>query len=638
MKKNIKFIVGSLLSLFLIPTGCDFLDRSPDDMLTMDMVFSDRVRTEDWLAGIYSSIPSPLWGYFKDQGFNIMADDITIPQDWTPYGWANVYAYTTGNWSATSNWNPAYWTGLPKRIRAALQFQQNVKVIPDVGLTEDYVEQMKYEARFFVAYYYSLMIEMYGPVPFNPTEIVSVDASEEKLMTPQEPYDKIVNWIDEELLEISKHLPAVYPSNADWGRVTSIMCLCIRAKTLLFAASPLFNGNPDFANWKNSKGENLFSAEYDESKWAKAADAFKVLIDAAEAAGYGLYYEYNSDGSIDPFMSCYNVNLKRFSDGNKEILFGRPENPDYGNWQAHHLPKGIGGNSGMSVTQELVDAFFMENGEVPILGYNSDGSPIINEASGYSESGFSNETELRKTNWPGGGPTSLIDATTGNRPITTQNTFKMYTHREPRFYVSVIFNNAWLGVAGRNVNFLQGGPDTDMTFDSPHVGYNVRKGVSLDVYPAHGQYVYQPGILYRLADAYLGYAEALNESASSPSSEVYKYVNLIRERAGIPDLKAGLTKAEMREAIMRERRVEFNCEGIRFNDLRRWKIADKYLNGDLYGMNHDGNERSDDSNNPNAFYWRKYYKSRTFSKRMYIWPVPQAQMDINPNLVQAPGY
>ena len=214
----------------------------------------------------------------------------------------------------------------------------------------------------------------------------------------------------------------------------------------------------------------------------------------------------------------------------------------------------------------------------------------------------------------------------------------MYTHREPRFYVSVIFNNAWLGVAGRNVNFLQGGPDTDMTFDSPHVGYNVRKGVSLDVYPAHGQYVYQPGILYRLADAYLGYAEALNESASSPSSEVYKYVNLIRERAGIPDLKAGLTKAEMREAIMRERRVEFNCEGIRFNDLRRWKIADKYLNGDLYGMNHDGNERSDDSNNPNAFYWRKYYKSRTFSKRMYIWPVPQAQMDINPNLVQAPGY
>ena len=55
-------------------------------------------------------------------------------------------------------------------------------------------------------------------------------------------------------------------------------------------------------------------------------------------------------------------------------------------------------------------------------------------------------------------------------------------------------------------------------------------------------------------------------------------------------------------------------------------------------MNHDGSEKSDDVNNPKAFYKRTYYKSRTFNKRMYLWPVPQAQMDINPNLRQAPGY
>ena len=113
-------------------------------------------------------------------------------------------------------------------------------------------------------------------------------------------------------------------------------------------------------------------------------------------------------------------------------------------------------------------------------------------------------------------------------------------------------------------------------------------------------------------------------------------MNLIRERAGIPALKEGLSKEEMRAAIQQERRVEFNCEGIRFHDLRRWKIADKYLGGKLYGMNHDGSEKSDDVNNPKAFYKRTYYKSRTFNKRMYLWPVPQAQMDINPNLRQAP--
>ena len=70
------------------------------------------------------------------------------------------------------------------------------------------------------------------------------------------------------------------------------------------------------------------------------------------------------------------MSLKRFSEGNKEILFGRPENVDLNYWQAHHLPKGIGGNAAMGVTQELVDAFYMKNGEMPILGYNEDGSPL----------------------------------------------------------------------------------------------------------------------------------------------------------------------------------------------------------------------------------------------------------------------
>lgn len=641
MKKYKSIIAGTaLLSLFsVVSTGCDdYLDKAPDDQLTMDMIFSDKVRTEDWLAGVYSSIPSPMWGYFKEQGFNIMGDDITIPQDWSPYGWANVYAYTTGNWSPISEWDPNYWVELPKRIRSGLIFIDRVRVIPSIDLTQEYVDQMKNEVRFLIAYYYSLMIELYGPIPFSPGVIFPVDAPVSEMMTHQVPYDQIVDWIDRELLDVSNHLPAVYPNNSDWGKATSIMALAIRAKTLLYAASPLFNGNPDLADWKNSEGENLFEANVDVEKWKRAADAHHDLITAAEAAGYKLYYEYNNDGSIDPFMSYYNMSLKRFSDGNKEIVFGRPQNTDLNYWAEHHLPKGIRGNAAMGVTQELVDAFYMKNGEMPVLGYNDDGSPVINAASGYVEKGFSTENEVRYTKWPGGGPSNLGDKEAGMSPITMEGTYNMYCNREPRFYVSVIYNNAWLGVANRNVNFLQGGLDTDMTFDSPQNGYNVRKRISLDVSPIDQKYVYQPGILYRMADAYLGYAEALNEYLPAPNAEVYKYVNLIRERAGIPDLRENMTKEEMRAAIQQERRVEFNCEGIRFNDVRRWKLGDKYLGGKLYGMNHDGSEKSDDESNAKAFYKRTYYKSRTFNKRMYLWPVPQAQMDINPNLRQAPGY
>ncbi len=637
MKKNNYIIL--LLSLLLSVNSCsDYLDYRPDDMLTMDMIFSDKIRTEDWLASVYSSVPRPLWGYFKDQGFNIMGDDITIPQEWRQFGWDNVYAYTTGNWSPISGWNPYYWVELPKRIRTGLIFLEQVRVIPEAGLTQEYVDQMKNEVRFLIAYYYSLMIEIYGPIPFAPGVIYAHDAPASELLIGQTPYDEIVDWIDQELKDVSTKLPGVYADNNNWGRATGVMALAIRARTLLFAASPLFNGNPDLREWKNNENVNLFKPNYDPQKWARAAAAHKELIDAAEAAGYSLYYEYNTDGTIDPFMSYYNLSLKRFSDGNKEIIFGRNDTGDLAGFQNHHLQKGIGGNAGMGVTQELVDAFYMKNGIKPILGYNNDGSPIINTASGYVEKGFSTAAEKRVTAWPGGGPADLREPAAGLSPVTMSGTYNMYCNREPRFYVSVIYNEAWIGVDNRKTEFLQeGGRDTGYTFDAPQNGYNVRKRISLEVLPREGRHPYQPGILYRLAEAYLSYAEALNES-QGPTDEVYEYVNLIRERAGIPDLAPGLSQEQMREAIQDERRVEFNCEGIRFNDVRRWKLGEEFLNTQLYGMNFNGKKKSDDVNDPDAYYKRTFYKNRYFNKRMYLWPVPQAQMDINPNLVQAPGY
>ena len=77
-------VVGySLINL----TSCNFLDKSPDDQLTLEMEFSDKIRTEDWLASVYAGIPSPMWSYMTNQGYNIMSDDMVIPIEWSPYGW-----------------------------------------------------------------------------------------------------------------------------------------------------------------------------------------------------------------------------------------------------------------------------------------------------------------------------------------------------------------------------------------------------------------------------------------------------------------------------------------------------------------------------------------------------------------------
>src|SRR5690349_18379379 len=86
-------------------------------------------------------------------------------------------------------------------------------------------------------------------------------------------------------------------------------------------------------------------------------------------------------------------------------------------------------------------------------------------------------------------------------------------------------------------------------------------------------------VLMRLAQVYLDYAEALNESEPG-NADILKYLNLIRERAGVPqygtstDLAIPATQAAMRQAIRMERRVELAFECVRYFDTRRWKIAE----------------------------------------------------------------
>lgn len=633
--KALKYIV--MMGACLFQTSCsDFLDKAPDDMLTLDMVFNDKVRTEDWLAGIYNRVPDQ-WIYARQEG--PLGDDMAPSTGWQKFGWSTVDKQT-GNWNPSTADEQGYWDDLPKRVRSALIFIQHVRPNVAQKVTEEEVELMKLEARFLIAYYYSILIQTYGPVPFNPDKILDVNAPTEELLTTQTPIDIIVDWIDKELLEVSKGLPASYDDNKKFGRATSLMCLAVRARTMLFAASPLINGNPDYKGHVNKNGEELFNSTYDASKWIRATKASKELIEAAHAAGKALYKEYNEDGSIDPFNSLQYMLMKKESEGNKEILFARPE-WDHSGINNHSTPRGCSGNGGYGVTQALVDAFFMENGLSPILGYqNGDPKrPIINEKSGYVEKGFSTEPEIRNTKWK---------ECQGNEEahkgqVTLKETYNMYCNREPRFYISVLYNRAWYRSENRTTRYLVGEWDGGITHDAPQNGYLMRKLVHPDHDSRNGVHPYRPSINYRLGEAYLNYAEALNESDPG-NPEIMKYLNLIRERAGIPQYGNGAgqiavsaSQEDVRDLIRRERRVELCCEsGIRYQDIRRWKIGEECLNGDFTGMNYLGENTGDTESDPKAFFKRSVYQTRFFTKKNYWFPVPQWEIDKNPNLVQNP--
>jgi hypothetical protein len=635
-------ITGLLLAL-LAGWSCNYLDKAPDDELTMDMVFRDKTRTEDWLAGIYNAIPDPYWESPGLKNYDMYADDYLVNVGWQPYSWDGI-GKIMGNWNSESSWGGNYWNNLPARIRAAYIFINNVRANAEQGVTQEEVDLMKAECQFLIAYYYYLLVNTYGAIPLQ-TWLSDFSTPLEELMLGQDPYDEVIEWIDTELQDAAKKLPAYYNENRKYGRATSLMCYAVRARMLLFAASPLVNGNqrPAYVNYVNDKGETIFDSEYKPEKWERAVKACKELIDLAHDNGYGLYYEYNADGSIDPFMSYSNMSYTEFNQGNKEILFARPFDFSYSEHNKHATPFGSSGNGGLGVTQSLVDAFFMKNGHPPILGYNADGSPVINTESGYSERDFSTEDELRKTKW-----IEARGASTNNveNPVTNVGTHNMYCNREPRFYVSVLFNEAWYRVSSRSVNFYLRGLDNNGTHDSPESGYLLRKRVHPNVDTKNGIYPYRPGILYRLGEAYLNYAEALNEWVPSQTSEILLYLNKIRERAGIPTYGSGegqipapAGQSEMRKAIHRERRVEFNCEfAIRFDDIRRWDKVEEFLSGDVYGMNRFGAEKSDDPNNPDAFYMRTKCTPRAFSWKNNWFPVHQNQIDKNPNLRQLPGW
>lgn len=641
-----------LFCFSLLFTNCqDFIDNAPDDTLTMEMVFNDKTRMEDWLSGVYNKIPDPYWGLMKDYGYDLLGDDLDPSQRWEQFWGDGALKYRTGQWYTNSSWSGDLWAGAPIRIRSAYQFIENAHALPNQGVTESDIEMMKNECRFLIAYYYWLMIEAYGSVPFFDG---LANVNDDNLMRGQEPFDSMVDWIDTQLVDLSKKLPESWlnKSTQFYGRATSIMCLAVRARMLLFAASPLVNGNEWYKGFKNYDGRERFAQSYDANKWKRAATACKELIDAAHAAGHDLIREYNADGSIDPFMSCYNVYFLR-GDLNKEALFCRAD-CGFTDYENHSTPRGASGNGGLGVTQTLVDAFYMKDGSIPITSYNGNyGAPKINAESGYSERGFSTQKDIRKTKYnlyrgcPGATVDSVgADGCTYNQ-VAAAGTYNMYVNREPRFYLTVMWNRQWYHQADRETQFMSNEQDGGPTHDAPQSGYLNRKKVSLEQKSRDGIHPYRPGILYRLGEAYLNYAEALNE-CDPGNPDILKYLNLIRERAGVPQYGTGTDsngfqmiplngQDEVRNAIYRERRVELCCEdGIRYFDLRRWKKAEEVLDQPMYGMNFSGTKLSDDPNDQEAFFKRTQYLVRKYERKYYWWPVLQTEVDKDPTIVQAP--
>ena len=607
--KKILYIFIATLALGMT-AGCNYLDQEPDDLITEEMVFNDIVKTNGWLANIYSYLPDPFMGFNQSYGLNTLTDDVQIPLEWGGFGWWSTSAMK-GNWSATSNYYNL-WGNVYKAVRASYIFQDKVKPLGAEQTAED-VAYMKLQARFLVAYFYSQMLEFYGSFPLV-KEYYGIDSTYEELMLERTPFEEIVEWLDEELYDLYEQLPLEHKSmSEDHGRATKGMALAVRAHVHMLAASPLFNGNQLYANVVNADGTPLFPQTYSKDKWKRAADAVKDLLDLGV---YSLYKEYNADGTIDPFMSYMNIHFATGA-ANPELIFIN-NNGNYAETDQNMAPHGYGdGNGAYGATQNLVDAFFTRNG-LPI-----DQDPTY-VAAGYS----TEDVRYEGTAW------NRSNSKEEKGLITEAGTPNMYCNREPRFYVSILWHKEWSTQLGGPVDFLYGGANGGPTYDSPQCGYLMRKRQHPQATEIGKQnHPYRHGIIFRLGEFYLSYAEALNEYYGvAGHAEALQYVNAIRERAGIPAYEGTYTQEQMRELIRRERRIELLDEGKRYTDLRRWMIAKDVFSEPIRGLNVKA------TNDDAFFFTQRNFMTRSFEDRNYLWPIYQTYIDNNPKLVQNYGY
>lgn len=147
-------------------------------------------------------------------------------------------------------------------------------------------------------------------------------------------------------------------------------------------------------------------------------------------------------------------------------------------------------------------------------------------------------------------------------------------------------------------------------------GYGVAKFLSPGLMPyGYSTQSQQDWVMLRYAEILLMYAEAQNE-LSGPDATVYDAINQVRERAGMPPLPPGLSQEEIRQRIRHERRIELAFEGLRYYDLKRWRIAETVLNAVTDGI-----------------------LTYNFEERYYLWPLPQTEIDKSQGqLEQNPDY
>lgn len=540
-----------LLFATMLVDSCHYLDYDEIQKYQGANAWSDRYRIRDAVTGLYGMV-----GDLNNAGSaprSAASDDAVEANDFS-----SIHKFGDGRWSATNTVDDR-WYNLYKGIRGANDFLEHFSLdsLSSKKYDDDYAQIIEsfrsypYQARFMRALFHFRLLRRYGHIPIV-THTLPMDSVNS--LQPSS-YQEVTGFVVSEIDDIASQLPVDYHNEPflETGRATRGAALSLKAKALLYAASPLHNPSNDL------------------NKWEAAAEAYHDIIDK------GWY-------SLDPNFD----NLFNTTNSPGVIFDFRFPTSNY--FERDNFPIGYEGSNknGVNPTQNLVNAFEMQ----------ATGLPIDDPASGYDPA-------------------------------------NPYEGRDPRLAETVLYNNAmW---KGRKVQIWRGGLDGPPKPGATKTGYYLRKGVieNIDLLPDHTTTAHHTIVVYRYGGTLLSYAEAMNE-AYGPENDPKGYgmtareaVNKVRARSDMPDFPMGMSKDAFREKLHNERRVEMAFENQRFWDIRRWKIGPSTQ--DIKGVNIT---KSDN----NFTYKVETVENRQWDDKMYLYPIPQSELFLNPDLEQNPGW
>ncbi len=627
MKKS--FIVLMVVPIIALLASCqkadEFLDKKPLGDYSETAVWSDPALVQTFVNSMYRN---GLGWPFAIERLSDYSDETFFTPDWDVTNFNKSLMTSDGLYGWDVDWgfpDPTAhtfhfrWGPLYSNVRRTNIFFSKINAVPGEA---DAINILKGQAYFLRAWTYFYLTCVYGGVPIITKPYTLTDEFE----VPRNTYEDCINYIVGQVDSSAMYLPDTYSgaggiTNTNGG-ISKGAALAFKARVLLYAASDLHNSAKNSVVTSGYSNPELLGYVSGDAiaRWTAAKNAAKDVMDLNK---YSLY-----KATPAPTDSVAQNFVELFT------------------------------SSGTS--EDILLQFFTAKTDESWSGYNP---ALYCGPNGYHNWG---------NNTPLGDIVDDYEMSDGSKFDWANLTHKAnpYVNREQRFYASILYEGVpWRTrpsdgllidpfskiqtgyVYNSSDAMIKGGLDTRSgpieDWNGGKTGYYLRKWVDPTLDP---QYVKQtvPFKHLRYGEVLLNYAEACIELGGANEAEAITYINMIRKRAGQPDLPAGLTGDALKQAYRHERRIELAFEDHRFWDVRRWLIGEAaYHQTSAVDIRYFTTESTVQAyRKPDGTTWGApvYAKkdtpgdARAWDKKCYFFPIYRSEMNKNTLLVQNPGY